>query len=78
MGNVHPTHYPNLEREGHIARAISHLKEKYGRGGYLKLWIPWSHNAANLHALQDIIADDSAIRTEVERAYKWYILNWIA
>ena len=62
-------HYPDLGREGHIARAIAHLKEKYGRGGYLKLWIPWSHNAANLHALQDIIADDTAIRTVVERAY---------
>ena len=62
-------HYPDLGREGHIARAIAHLKEKYGRGGYLKLWIPWSHNAANLHALQDIIADDTAIRTVVEQAY---------
>ena len=66
-------HYPDLGREGHIARAIAHLKEKYGRGGYLKLWIPWSHNASNLHALQDIIADDEAIRTEVERAYELII-----
>ena len=63
-------HYPDLGREGHIARAIAHLKEKYGREGYLKLWIPWSDNASNLHTLQDIIADDSAIRTEVERAYE--------
>ena len=62
-------HYPDLGREGHIARAIAHLKEKYGRGGYLKLWIPWSDNAANLHALQDIISDEVAIRTAVERAY---------
>ena len=62
-------HYPDLGREGHIARAIAHLKEKYGRGGYLKLWIPWSDNASTLNALQDIIADDTAIRTEVERAY---------
>ena len=62
-------HYPDLGREGHIARAIDHLKEKYGRGGYLKLWIPWSDNAANLHALQDIISDEVAIRTAVERAY---------
>ena len=62
-------HYPDLGREGHIARAVAHLKEKYGRGGYLKLWIPWSPNAANLHALQDIIADDTAILAEVERAY---------
>ena len=62
-------HYPELGREGHIARAIAHLKEKYGRGGYLKLWIPWSDNASALHALQDIIADVTSIRIEVERAY---------
>ena len=62
-------HYPELGREGHIARAISHLKEKYGRGGYLKLWIPWSDNAINLNRLQDIIADEAAIRSEVEDAY---------
>ena len=55
------THYPDLDREGHIERAVAHLKEKYGRGGYLKLWIPWSDNAARLSALQDTIADDEAI-----------------
>lgn len=62
-------HYPDLGREGHIARAIAHLKEKYGRGGYLKLWIPWSDNASALNSLQDIIADDNAILEEVIRAY---------
>ena len=62
-------HYPDLDRTGHIARAVAHLKEKYGRGGYLKLWIPWSDNAARLNALQDIIADDEAILKEVERIY---------
>lgn len=59
------THYPDLDREGHINRAVAHLKEKYGRGGYLKLWIPWSDNAARLAALQDIIADAEAIRKRV-------------
>jgi uncharacterized protein len=62
-------HYPGLDKEGHIARAVAHLKEKYGRGGYLKLWIPWSDNAARLCALQDVIADDEAILKEVERIY---------
>ena len=64
-------HYPEFEREAHIERAVSHLKEKYGRGGYLKLWIPWSDNASRLHALQDVIADDNAIYAEVERAYSY-------
>ena len=64
------THYPGLDREGHIERAIAHLKEKYGRGGYLKLWIPWSDNAARLNALQNTIADDSAIHRETVRIYE--------
>ena len=62
-------HYPGLSPEEHIARAVSHLKEKYGRGGYLKLWIPWSDNATRLSALQDLIADDEALLTAVRRAY---------
>ena len=61
--------YPGLDREGHIRRAIDHLREKYGRGGYLKLWIPWSDNAARLSVLQDLIADDAAVTAEVERIY---------
>lgn len=62
-------HYPDLEKDGHIERAVSHLKEKYGRGGYLKLWIPWSDNSVRLSALQDLIASDQELRTEVIRIY---------
>ena len=61
--------YPELDREGHLSRAISHLHEKYGRGGYLKLWIPWSDNAARISRLQETIADDSAILSETARIY---------
>lgn len=60
-------HYPELNQEEHIGRAISHLKEKYGRGGYLKLWIPWCDNAKRLNALQDLIADDNALESAVRR-----------
>lgn len=59
--------YPGLDRQQHIERAVSHLKEKYGRGGYLKLWIPWSDNAARLAELQDLIEDEERIRAEVVR-----------
>lgn len=62
-------HYPELDRDGHIERAVAHLREKYGRGGYLKLWIPWSDNAARLAELQDIIADDTAIRDKVSAIF---------
>ena len=62
-------HYPGLDRTSHIARAVEHLNEKYGRGGYLKLWIPWSDNASRLADLQDLIADTPALIQEVERIY---------
>lgn len=58
-------HYPELDRNGHIERAVSHLREKYGRGGYLKLWIPWSNNAERLAELQETIADNDAVRKAV-------------
>lgn len=63
------THYPSLDREAHIKRAVEHLREKYGRGGYLKLWIPWSDNATRLNALHEMIADDSAVYREIVRIY---------
>lgn len=62
-------HYPELDREAHIERAVCHLREKYGRGGYLKLWIPWSDNAARLAELQDIIADDNAVYSSVSTLF---------
>lgn len=62
-------HYPDLCREGQMERAREHLVEKYGRGGYLRLWIPWSSNASRLDALQDLIADPDALDHEVTRIY---------
>ena len=62
-------HYPDLCREGQLQRAREHLVEKYGRGGYLRLWIPWSSNASRLDALQDLIADPEALKLEVSRIY---------
>ena len=34
------SHYPTLTESEHIERAVAHIKEKYGEGGYIKLWIP--------------------------------------
>lgn len=62
--------YPGLDKESHISRAIDHLHEKYGRGGYLKLWIPWSDNSVRLASLQDLIEDEGGIRNAVTEAYE--------
>ena len=62
-------HYPELEREGHWERTLQHLKEKYGDGGYLRLWIPESANAGRLEQLRSIIRRPEALRPIFERLY---------
>lgn len=59
--------YPDLTPGEQIARALGHLYEKYGEGGYLKLWIPWSDNAVRLRELRTLLADRSAAEAEVSR-----------
>ncbi|MBR1799077.1 MAG: HD domain-containing protein [Bacteroidales bacterium] len=55
-------HYPHLDREQHWQRALTHLKEKYGRGGYLQLWLPTSPNAEPLDELRRLIDDEHSLR----------------
>lgn len=55
-------HYPDLDREGNYMRLKEHMAEKYAEGGYLKLWIPQSSNAARLQGLREIIADEKRLR----------------
>lgn len=63
-------HYPGLDKEAHIQRALNHLDEKYAEGGYLKLWIPDSPNAEKLLQLQALIKDRTKIRELVEKIYE--------
>lgn len=56
------SHYPTLDREGHFVRCADHLEEKYGRNGYLKLWIPESDNAARLEELRQIAENSTLLR----------------
>ena len=63
------SHYPELNREGHWERTLAHMLEKYGDGGYLKLWIPESPNTARLEALRVIIRDQAALRAHFERIF---------
>lgn len=62
-------HYPEMSREEHIARAIAHLHEKYAEGGYLKLWIPESPNAARLRELWALIRQENELLLRVETIY---------
>ena len=62
-------HYPELDKEGHWARTLEHLHEKYAEGGYLKLWIPQSPNATRLAELRALIRDEARLRELFERFY---------
>lgn len=62
-------HYPERDREGHWQRTLEHLHEKYAAGGYLKLWIPESPNAAKLAELRRLIADETRLRALFERIF---------
>lgn len=62
-------HYPQMNREQMWERTLTHLKKKYGYGGYLKLWIPESSNACRLEELRKIIADEKRLRSMFDRFY---------
>ena len=59
-------HYPELDKAGHFARAEEHLKEKYGEGGYLKLWFAESDNARKLAELRALMADRTVLAALME------------
>lgn len=62
-------HYPELDKEGHYERMVQHLREKYGRGGYLHLWFDLSPNAERLEVLRQMIDDEGALRQKFEDYY---------
>ena len=63
------SHYPELDTEGHWERTLEHLREKYGDGGYLQLWIPESPNAVRLEELRKIIREPETLRSIFETIF---------
>ena len=63
-------HYPELGREDQYQRMVTHLKEKYGRNGYLKLWFPDSPNVARLEQLHQLIENEEGLRRLFESQWK--------
>ena len=62
--------HPELDKEAQWERVAAHLEEKYGRNGYLKVWLPESSNAAQLDLLRDIIDDPVRLRALFDSLYK--------
>ena len=64
------SNYLHLNKESHYQRFLEHMAEKYACGGYLKLWIPESPNAARLAAFQNVLEDPDATRNMFEEEWK--------
>lgn len=64
------SHFPDYTKEEHWARTLEHLHEKYAEGGYLKLWIPESPNAARMKELHKLIADVPTLRSLFDNLYE--------
>ena len=62
--------HPDLDKEAPWERVAAHLEEKYGRNGYLKVWLPESSNAVMLDKLRDIIDDKRALREMFDKLYR--------
>ncbi len=62
-------HYPELSHEEQWHRFVAHLHEKYDHGGYLKLYIPHSDNAARLAELRALIARPDELRRQFEALF---------
>jgi uncharacterized protein len=64
------SHYPELDKESHWHRTLEHLHEKYAEGGYLKLWLPESENAAKLAELRQILSNENDLRSLFEKYFE--------
>ena len=63
------SHYPEMDKEEHWRRIVEHLNAKYAEGGYLKLLIPESDNAARLAELRELMRDETRLRAIFEKEY---------
>ena len=62
-------HSPQLDREAQWQRCEEHLRQKYGHGGYLRLWLEESPNAEPLARLRQLIADTEHLRSLFGQIY---------
>lgn len=69
------SHYPNISKEEHIKRSYDHLEEKYGRNGYLKLWLDSKKNVEGLKRLRELLDDELQIKQIIIKEYEKYKKN---
>ncbi len=66
------SHYPDINKEEHIIRAIDHIEEKYGRKGYLKLWLDSKKNVEGLEAVRKMLENKDELTKIINKYYNKY------
>ena len=61
--------YPEKSKEEQWQRFAEHMKEKYSRNGYIKLWIPNSPNEKALNHLRNIIEAPVELKQNFEQIF---------
>ena len=71
--NLHQ--FPNLTKKEYFEKVIEHMREKYGRGGYIKLWLNYKDDVEKLAQITervegpvDMLRRDFSIDYEIEIA----------
>ncbi len=61
------SHYPELSFDEQFDRLYSHMQEKYGEGGYLRLWLRTPKNERGLAQLRGMLSDQAALHAYVQQ-----------
>ncbi len=61
--------HPELDIHGQYERALDHIRNKYGEGGYLHLYIPESPNSGRLEEFRKLIASPIEFHKEFVKIY---------
>lgn len=62
-------YFPEYDSEQHIDRCYAHIREKYGEGGYLTLWLDTEKNRRSLEELRRLIKDKVRFAADCKTIY---------
>ena len=61
--------YPDYSMDLQYTRCLDHITHKYGRGGYIKLWLNTEQNQQNLEMIRNKLDQPLLFKKDFERIY---------
>lgn len=61
--------YPSYSKEEHFERTYKHINDKYGEGGYMKLWLNTEYNQRNLKKLRAMSLTRDTLKPDFEKIF---------